>query len=303
MLAPVIIFVYNRPEHTKRTIEALSENYLAKETEVFIFSDADKNKNAYDKVEMVRNYIDSLHQLDYFKSINIIKAKSNQGLANSVIKGVSDVIEKYGRAIVLEDDLLSSKDFLQYMNEALDYYKTNDKIWSISGYNLPIKIPNNYKSDIYLSYRGCSWGWATWADRWNRVDWEVLDYNQLKKNKSLRKQLNSGGRDMAEMLDLQMNGKIDSWAIRWCYTQSKLKMYTIYPVVSRIKNIGLDGTGTHSGVSTHYDTELNNEYKKCNFEDPGLNDQILKDFQNYYLSRTGYYKYKTKNLVKKILGM
>ncbi len=243
VLAPVVIFVYNRPEHTKKTIEALSKNVLAKETEVFIYCDAAKNEKSKERVEQVRDYVDSLSKRNYFKSINIIKAPSNKGLAKSVISGVNEIIVKYGKVIVVEDDLISSKDFLQYMNDALNYYESNSKIWSISGFNIPIEIPRDYISDVYLSYRGCSWGWATWSDRWEKVDWVVSDYDEFRRNYKLRQRFNRGGRDLSDMLDLQMQGKIDSWAIRWCYTQSKLDMLTVYPVNTRIKNIGLDGSG------------------------------------------------------------
>ncbi|HHX31748.1 MAG TPA: glycosyltransferase [Bacteroidales bacterium] len=301
MLAPVVIFVYNRPEHTKKTIEALSKNFLAEETEVFIYCDAAKNEKSKERVEQVRDYVDSLNKRSYFKSISIIKAQSNKGLAKSVISGVNEIIMKYGKVIVVEDDLISSKDFLQYMNDALNYYESNSKIWSISGFNIPIEIPRDYISDVYLSYRGCSWGWATWSDRWEKVDWVVSDYDEFRRNYKLRQRFNRGGRDLSDMLDLQMQGKIDSWAIRWCYTQSKLDMLTVYPVNTRIKNIGLDGSGTHSGVNSHYDVELNSQLKRCHFDDPDLNGLILKRFQNHYMSLLNYYLIKPKRIIKKLL--
>lgn len=302
MLAPVVIFVYNRPDHTKQTIEALAKNLLSKETEVFIFSDAAKNQKSLSKVNEVRTYIDSLAIRNLFKSVNIIKSERNKGLANSVIDGVSEIINKYNKVIVVEDDLVSSNDFLQYMNDALDYYESSATIWSISGYNLPIEIPTDYKSEIYFSYRGCSWGYATWKDRWERVDWNVTDYNNFKNNKRLRKKFNRGGLDMADMLDSQIQGNIDSWAIRWCYAQSKLDMLTVYPTVSRIKNIGLDGSGTHSAATSQYDSFINNKCTKCKFENPGLNKQIIKNFKNYYISPSKYLLSKSKKLIKKILG-
>lgn len=298
MLSPIIIFTYNRPNHTIQTIESLAKNYLAKESDVYIFSDAAKNNNSEEKVKIVRNYIDSLKGKNYFKSITVYKSNFNRGLANSVISGVSQIIEKFDKAIVIEDDLVSSADFLQYMNDALDYYKDDKRIWSISGYNLPIKIPKDYYSDIYLSYRGCSWGYATWKDRWQNVDWNVSDYGNFKQNKTLRKQICRGGRDMADMLDAQMTGQIDSWAIRWCYAQSKLDMFTVYPVISRINNIGLDGSGTHSGFCSHYDSLLNNNYTKCKFEDPGINYKLLKTFKNYYGTSFRYFLNKLKKHIK-----
>lgn len=296
MNAPVVVFVYNRPEHTKKTIEALAENHLAKETEVFIFSDSAKNEKAFENVDATRKFIESIPDKELFKSVEIIKATKNKGLANSVIDGVTKIIGKFGKVIVVEDDLVSSKDFLQYMNEALEYYRNNNSIWSISGFNIPIDIPTEYHHDVYLSYRGCSWGWATWQDRWNQVDWNVSDYPEFKKNRKMRNNLNRGGKDMAFMLDDQMKGRIDSWAIRWCYTQSKLEMFTVYPVVSKIKNIGLDGSGTHSGISSRYDTDLTIK-KNFRLSEVEPNRDILKKFSKHYMSNTGYFLRKIKRFL------
>lgn len=301
MLAPIVVFVYARPEHTKKTIESLTKNYLASETEVYIYSDAAKNEKVIKQVELVREYIDSLLQRNIFKSVRITKAETNKGLANSVIAGVTEIISQYRKIIVLEDDLIVSPNFLQYMNEALDFYEGNKKIWSISGYTFKINFPPDYKHDIYLSYRGCSWGWATWQDRWEKVDWDVLDYDEFKNNKELRKKFNRGGRDMADMLDRQMEGKIDSWAIRWCYTQSKLDMLTVYPVISRVKNIGLDGTGTHSGCSSKYDVILKNNIKKHKFEKINIDNRILKSFKNQFGTKRDFFVIRMKVFIKKIL--
>ncbi|PGK34790.1 sugar transferase [Bacillus anthracis] len=303
MLAPVIIFVYNRPEHTIQTIEALSKNELARESNIFIFSDAAKNEESVEKVKVVRDYIDSVEEKKYFKSFTITKSEANKGLAKSVIHGVSEIISKYGKVIVLEDDLITAPDFLIYMNDALDYYCNLDKVWSISGYNIPIAFPKDYKSEIYYSYRGCSWGWATWKNRWDQVDWDVKDYVEFKSSRRLKNRFNRGGRDMANMLDSQMEGIIDSWAIRWCYTQSRRNLLTVYPVKSRVKNIGLDGSGTHSGITSHYNVEIDKNFTKCSFDDPDLNQEILKNFQNHYGSSLQYYLIKPKRFIKKLLRM
>ncbi|MDZ4532469.1 glycosyltransferase [Bacillus cereus] len=303
MLAPVIIFVYNRPEHTIQTIEALAKNGLARESNIFIFSDAAKNEESVEKVKVVRNYIDGVEEKKYFKSLTITKAEGNKGLAKSVIHGVSEIISKYGKVIVLEDDLITAPDFLTYMNDALDYYCNLDKVWSISGYNIPIAFPKDYKSEVYYSYRGCSWGWATWKNRWDQVDWDVKDYAEFKSSRRLKNQFNRGGRDMANMLDSQMEGIIDSWAIRWCYAQSKKNLLTVYPVKSRVKNIGLDGSGTHSGITSHYNVEIDKSFTKCSFDDPDLNQEILKNFQNHYGSSLQYYLIKPKRIIKKLLRM
>ncbi len=251
MYAPIVLFVYNRPQHTKKTIEALGKNRLATKTDLYIFSDNSKSIKDQDKVNEVREYIDCLVKTNIFNKVIIEKAEHNKGLAKSVIEGVTKVIQEYGRAIVVEDDLITSEDFIEYMNQALNFYESNQKIWSISGFS-NIEI-TSYNEDVYLTYRGCSWGWATWSDRWEKVDWAVEDYNKFKYNPFLRRKFNRGGEDLANMLDNQMKSKIDSWAIRWCYTQSKLNMYTVYPVKSKVKNIGADGSGTHTGITDKYD--------------------------------------------------
>lgn len=277
VLAPVIIFVYSRLDHTKKLIDCLNKNINIQNTDVWIFSDGYKEKS-YKKVKEVRDYIHSLEGNNNFKSLHIIEAKKNQGLANSVIKGVSNILEKYDKVIVIEDDLVISESFIQYMNDALDFYNEDKRIWSISGYQPKMKIPKDYKYDVYLSHRGSSWGWATWKDRWNTVDWNVSDYKKFKYNYSERKKLNRGGSDMANMLDRQMDGDIDSWAIRWCYEQSKQNKYTIYPIKSLVSNEGHDGSGTHGGTSQDWVTDIFNE-KVVFDKNIDVDSTIIKEFK------------------------
>jgi hypothetical protein len=303
MLAPVVVFVYARPEHTIQTIESLAKNVLANETEVYIYSDAARNKKDQQNVELVREYIDTLEKRNLFKSLHIIKSDANNGLARSVISGVTEIIEKHGKVIVVEDDLVSAPDFLQFMNDALDFYNDDNRIWSICGYTFKMKIPSDYKHDIYLSYRGGSWGWATWKDRWEKVDWDVNDYPLFKNNRKLRALFNRGGRDMANMLDDQIHGRIDSWAVRWCYAQSKLDMLTVYPVISRIKNIGLDGTGTHSGITSKYDTDMSNGEDLCKFEQIDMDSRIVKCFRNQFGTVYDTFIISLKKHIKGLLRM
>lgn len=280
-LAPIVIFVYSRPEHTKKLIESLLLNKEIQNCDIYIYSDAAKNVKTVNKVSAVRKYLNELEENKTFKNLKVIYSQKNKGLAKSVIEGVSEVINKYGKVIVLEDDLIVAKNFIQYMNEALDFYKDNEKIWSISGYNLPIKISEDYKEEIYLSYRACSWSWATWKDKWEKVDWEVEDYKKFKNNFIKRMKFNRGGNDMSQMLDSQMQGRCDSWAIRWCYQQCKENMYTIYPVKSLVKNIGLDGSGTHSGNTTAYTVEINENQIVFN-NNIKLDKKITKEFKDMF---------------------
>jgi hypothetical protein len=154
------------------------------------------------------------------------------------------------------------------MNDALDFYQHNQKIFSVTGYNYPptlMKIPGKYKNDIYFSPRNGSQGWASWKNRWDLVDWTVKDYNEFIKNKKFQKQFNFGGDDLTEMLKSQMEGKIDSWSIRWCYAHYKNNALCVYPVISFITNIGYDGSGTHCGK------EIKNKFFNCTLN---LNDSV-----------------------------
>ena len=241
-LAPVIMFVYNRLDSVEQTIENLKRNELAEQAELFIFSDAAKKESQVENVNLVRNYI---HKIDGFKSVHIIEAEKNKGLAKSVITGVTEIINEKGKVIVVEDDLITSPQFLTFMNDALDFYEDEKKIWSISGYQFPFELPETYTKSVYVAYRSSSWGWATWKDRWETIDWEVKDYSSYKYNPLRIAKFCKGGTDLDKMLRYQMQGKIDSWAIRWCYNQCKQDKYTIYPVKSLVNNIGTDGRGTH----------------------------------------------------------
>lgn len=302
-LAPIILFVYNRPWHTKQTIEALQKNELASESELFIYSDAPKKEEAEEKVKEVREYINTIIG---FNKITIIERKENLGLANSIIDGVTEKISTFGKIIVLEDDLVTSSYFLKFMNDGLNFFKDDKKIWSLSGFNPPIKIPTDYEEEIYLNFRASSWGWATWEDRWNKIDWEVKDFNCFIQNKKEQKRFNRGGEDMTAMLKNQIDGKIDSWAIRWCYSQYKDSSYCIYPVTSKVRNIGNDGSGVHCGKTDKNDVILDNKKTKfsTNLKE---NKALLKAFKRHFelpfkgkvakqLKRIGIYK-----LVKKMI--
>ena len=282
MLAPIVLFVYNRLDHTQGVIETLLKNTLAKESEFYIFSDAAKTENGVEKVNEVRKFIrdDSWHT--GFKKVSIIEAEKNKGLAKSIIGGVSEIIQKYGKVIVLEDDLKLSPYFLEYMNDALEYYREDEKIWSISGYSFPMKSLKKYSHDIFYSYRGCSWGWATWSDRWETVDWQVKEYEQFINDSKWIEHFNRGGVDLTNMLKMQMDGKIDSWAIRWCFSQSNQDMYTVYPRISYLENAGCDGSGIHSSVYDEYYTDMSQCVPKCKFETLKIEKKIAKEFQMKY---------------------
>jgi len=257
-LAPVLIFCYKRLDTLKQTITALQKNSLAKDTELFIFSDGAKTEADKIIIDEIRNYLKTVNG---FKCTNVKESAVNKGLANSIISGVTQVIEQYGRVIVLEDDLLTTPNFLTFMNEALNRYQQIEKIFSISGYSFNLGAYSKEGFDAYFLNRGWSWGWATWKDRWNKVDWEVSDYQSFKNDKYQQRQFSKGGSDLNKMLQHQMEGKLDSWAIRWFYHQFKVQGLTLYPVYSKIYNNGFDASATHtSGSDRRYRPLLDTTY-------------------------------------------
>ena len=200
-LAPIVLFVYNRPEHTTQTIAALKKNLLARESDLIIYADgakADAHKRGVEATrEIVRNVSEG------FRSVTLIEREKNFGLARSVILGVGEVLSRNGKVIVLEDDLVTAPGFLLYMNQALVYYENKLKVFSVSGYTPPsstFSIPEEYKEEVYFSYRNSSWGWGTWQDRWDKVDWEVQDYDNFRRSPKLRKKFMRGGGDLPDML-------------------------------------------------------------------------------------------------------
>lgn len=285
-LAPIILFVYNRPEHTKKTIDALKLNQLASDSSIFIFSDGNKNENDRKAVEEVRNYIATISG---FKDVKITLRDKNLGLADSVISGVTEVIQKFGKAIVLEDDIVTSPYFLKFMNEALDFYEKDKRIYSISGYNFPIKIPKSYQHKIYISPRPSSWGWATWKDRWAKVDWIISDYDQFLSNKKEIKKFNLGGDDLTRMLKKQMSGKINSWAIRWTYAHYKGKGYCLFPLKSFAKNIGADRSGVHTRKTNKFKVDVyEEEYRDFLWENPEVDEKVVKNFQKFFSKKNPF---------------
>ncbi len=286
-LAPIVIFVYNRPWHTQQTVESLQKSDLANESELFIYSDAPKNEQAIENVAEVREYIKTI---DGFKKVTIIERDKNWGLADSIIDGVTKTVNEYSRVIVLEDDLVTSPYFLWFMNKGLEFYHDNYEIMSISGYTLPpacMKFPKNFTDDIYLNYRNSSWGWATWADRWDLVDWEIKDFHQFINDTEQKKLFNRGGDDLTDMLISQMEGRIDSWAIRFSYAHFKQRMYSICPHYSYVNNIGHDGTGTHCGETHIFENDLSKTKRNCNFiQNIQLNKSVMLEFNKFYRKKS-----------------
>jgi len=246
--APIALFVYNRPTHTRKTVEALLKNDLSENSILYIFSDGPKD-NADDitlsKIREVREYI---HSVQGFKEVVIKEQITNQGLDTSVIAGVTEVLNIHGRCITIEDDIETHPWFLRFINECLDKYENDKRICMVGGYNVRMHAPWWYRQDIYLAHRCCSWGWGIWKDRWDDVDWKITGYENFLNDEKQKKKFCRGGNDMLSMLIEQMKQPVPAWDIRWDYTLMKKDGYVIRPVKSLVINNGLDGTGVHCGV-------------------------------------------------------
>ena len=248
--APIVLFAYNRPEHTKQTIEALKKNEGAKESEIYIFCDAAKNENAKQKVVETRDYVNTV---DGFKEVHITMREENFGLAKSVITGVTEVVNRHGRVIVMEDDLVTSPYFLQYMNEALDKYEDAKQVFSITGYS---HFPNGNEvlPESYFIKVFSSWSWATWKDRWALFDENATGWEETKTNEQVRKDFDYDYCfDNCLMMKHQMEDHIiNSWAIRAYWTMYKNDKMTLFTNQRLCENIGFDGTGVHCNTEGDY---------------------------------------------------
>jgi len=279
-LAPVVLFVYNRPFHASQTLLALSQNTLAEKTDLYIFCDGIKLESDAHAIEETRRVVKAQKG---FRSIEIIAHDKNQGLANSIISGVSSVVADRKKIIVLEDDHITSPLFLEYMNKALHYFQDWDKVFSITGYNFPKKllsIPENYPYDVYFSPRPSSWGWATWDDKWRCFLPEIPGIESLLGSSDFKKAFNKTGVEKYKLLKSWHEGNIDSWAIRWDYTHFANEAYACYPCISLLKNIGFDGSGLHGKRSANFRTkeELTHTLPQKFPETMELNSKLLKRF-------------------------
>lgn len=277
MLAPVIVFSYNRPDHLRRTLEALSKNDLASESVLYIYCDGPKPDATEEQRRQIIANREVAHAATGFKEIHVSEADKNKGLANSIISGVTEVIGIYGKVVVLEDDLLTSPYFLNYMNAALDFYQNRPAVMSISANRPPadkMEIPLDYPYDVFVCLRSYSTGWGTWKDRWDRVDWSMDDFDEFVNHSEQIEAFNRAGDDMTDLLQMQREGKIDSWAMRFGFAHFKEHSVAILPCVSYVDNIGFDGTGMHSGVNAS--NEYRNDLSLC-VENPRFLDVLYED--------------------------
>lgn len=289
-LAPVVLLTYRRLQLLKQTVACLKANNLAVESELFIFSDGPKNEKEIADVSRVRNYIKTIKG---FKSIEIHISENNKGLAASMKYAVNKTFEKYDRVIVLEDDIICSKDFLTYCNSGLRLYEKNPKIFSLTGYKYPFKIPENYKSDTFLMPRSCSWGWASWKDRWIQIDWETDYYELLKTNSYLRKKfILECGNDWVHMARMRRKGIMDVWSDYWNYTHFKNGAYSLAPKVGKANHLGFDDFAVNEKHGTSILKDLPLQENSVLFDLLPWPDKQILDEISFYFGGTRWYNLK-----------
>jgi len=289
-VAPIVLFVYNRPLHTRQTVEALQKNELANESELFIYSDAAKNENAKAQVQEIRQYIKSI---DGFKKVTIVEREKNWGLANNIIDGVTKIANQYGKIIVLEDDLVTSPYFLKFMNDALDFYKNKKKVWHISGWNYPIHV-DEAKGTFLWSVMNC-WGWATWNDRWAFYEKNVDEIISAFSKKDIKEFNLDGAENFWGQVLANKEGKINTWAIFWYAAIFEKGGLCLNPNISFVRNIGMDGSGVHFNDKINISKEI---LHKLNFEKTIVFEELLVEDIGKLRLIKNYYKSKKKNIFK-----
>jgi hypothetical protein len=290
MLAPIVLFVYNRPQHTERTLRALAENELAKESVLYIYADGPKknsNNEERNKINLTRKLIRSEN---WCKEVHILESETNKGLASSVIDGVTLTVNRFGKVIVLEDDLRTASGFLRYMNDALTKFGDEEKVMQVAGYCFPAHGITMKRSAFFMpTYT--SWGWGTWKRAWNKFDPEAEGYQKLKTDKALAAKFDlDDAYPFSRMLVKQMETKdIDSWAIRWRWSLFKAGGIALFPDKSLVENIGFGSDGTH--------TRNTNPFPISNF-DTGYS---ITDYPTYVRINEDYFE-KVKAYIKQVVN-
>lgn len=248
-LAPVVLFTYNRPKHLLETVNALKANHLALETELFVYSDGPKDDKSKSKVEEVRSILTSL---DGFKKVNLVFREKNVGLAANIIDGVSGIVGKYGKVIVLEDDLVTAPYFLKFMNQALNLYENNERISQVVGYSYYEKRAKRFKLEDGVFIRGADClGWGTWNRAWKKFNPDSSFLIDQLESRNLVSDFNfDNSYNYFEMLKLQNRGLVNSWAIRWMASAFLEDMYTYYPTKSMVLHIGNDSEASNYSLKT-----------------------------------------------------
>jgi acetyltransferase-like isoleucine patch superfamily enzyme len=299
-LAPIVLFVYNRPWHTIQTLEALERNLLADKSHLIIFCDGPKSNATnldLNKINQVRSIVKSK---SWCGSMEIIESAVNKGLANSIIEGVTEIVKVYGKIIVLEDDLVTSSGFLQFMNDALKLYEQDENVMHVSGYTYPIKFRN--RNAFFVKTLTC-WGWATWARAWDKYENDAtILLNRIEKQRLIKEFNLNNYSDFLSQLELNASQSINTWAVKWYASWFLNNGISLLPPCSFVQNIGFDGTGEHCFETNIFQVELMNSIKLKKIkikQDFNSQKRIIHFYKNKFYTkvsensiRTRYNKFK-----------
>ncbi len=284
--APIAVFAFNRPDLLSRTLTALAANDLAGDSPLTIFCDGPRHEGDAAGTQAVRNLARSATG---FASLDVVERPRNMGCAASIIDGLTEMFRRHERLVVIEDDILTSPHTLRFLNEGLARYADNAAVFNIAAWSPPDiarQLPPGYPYDVYAIPRFNCWGWASWRDRFQDIDWDVTDYPAFKNSPQQRQAFNAGGDDMSPMLDAQMEGRLDTWDIRADYARFKKGMLGINPVRSHALNIGM-GSGTHTTTATtRWDSDISRAVADPRFPNTVRTDpQILQIYRNCHAHR------------------
>lgn len=243
-MAPIVLFLYNRPWHTQQTLDALANNDLAIDSELYLYCDGPKLGDTKEMLSAVSKTRTIAKNENRFRKVTVVEAESNKGLAESIIDGVTEIVNQYGKIIVLEDDIVTSPGFLNFMNDSLDLYQNDEKVMHVSGYMYPVKkeLPETF----FIRPTSC-WGWATWKRAWHYFDKDVgTQIDKINKNNGWKEfTIDSSNPSYKNQLYLNKEGKIDTWAIFWQASVFLKRGLSLHPYPSLVQNIGFDGSGVH----------------------------------------------------------
>jgi hypothetical protein len=307
-LAPIVLFVYNRPWHTEQTLNALMENELAADSVLFIYADGAKENASETIVKNIQETRAVIRKKKWCKEVHIIESGTNKGLASSIIQGVTDILSTFDRIIVLEDDLLTAQGFLKFINEGLNRFSTNKQVMQISGYCFPADHLLKNHASFFLPIT-TSWGWGCWKRAWDQFDVNAEGYMQLKINKDLEKKFNlDNAYPFSNMLINQMESKnVDSWAIRFWWSFLKNNGVALFPDRSLVKNIGFGEAATHTSGDDPYPIENFDVHYRINEfpADTTIHRDYFEQIKNYihkvYIGHSPQ-KIKKVNFIKRVIN-
>ena len=281
-LAPIVLFVYNRPWHTRQTLEAIKRNEWAQDSILYIFSDGPKENATREDITKIEEVRSLIREEKWCGKVRIVEKARNFGLAQSVINGVGEVIQLYSKVIVLEDDIVPGKYFLQYMNNGLNIFQEDKNVFGISGFKYPSS--SEVKLSTYFLPIMSSWSYATWLDRWNKITFKEVDLLKKIERKNLQDKMNFGNYPFYEMLQDQVNQKIDSWAIRFYTSMFLEKGLFLFPNQPLVTNIGFDNSGIHCGESPFFEVpNKSDEEINITLQDAALNKEIVDLFRRSFV--------------------